>query len=97
VLVITVGMLFPDGNIATMSNNDKAALLTAITWGSDPELTTKRDPVIIMLTDSMKSLHSELRKSSSKYEFINVGLPDRDARVGMFDVMLRKPEARGWL
>lgn len=67
------------GDIATMSPDDRTNIVTLQRWGRDAKIQAAGNPVILT-TSNLSDLASSIRAASSKFEAIEVPLPDFDAR-----------------
>jgi AAA+ superfamily predicted ATPase len=83
VVVDFVEMIVPMGDIAFMSDADKANLVALQRWATDPELTGS-DNLVILVTENLADVHRRL-SSSSQLAALQIPLPseaDRHSFVG---------------
>ena len=79
--------------MATMSPDDRTALVTLQRWGRDPQMMSTGN-MVILITANLADIHPALRAASSRYKAIEIPLPDREARQGYITWYLaRKPDA----
>lgn len=71
----------PNAEIAMMSPDDRTTLVTLERLGADPKI-AETGNLIILVTENVNDLHPALRKSASKFEQIEVPLPNFDERRG---------------
>jgi SpoVK/Ycf46/Vps4 family AAA+-type ATPase len=71
--------LVPASDISTMGVGDRTALLTIERWGRDPRIMSSSN-IVILLTTNLSDLHPKLRTASSRYEAVQVPLPDTATR-----------------
>jgi transitional endoplasmic reticulum ATPase len=70
----------PSADTAAMSADDRTVLVTLERWGRDPYIQATGNPVFLV-TSNLTDLHASIRAASTKYEAVEVPLPDRDARL----------------
>ncbi|MFQ5695923.1 MAG: ATP-binding protein, partial [Terriglobia bacterium] len=93
VIVEYADSLTPAGDMATMSPDDRTALVTLQRWGRDPQLMSTGN-MVVLVTANLADVHPALRAASSRYKAIEVPLPDREARQAYIAWYVeRKPEA----
>jgi SpoVK/Ycf46/Vps4 family AAA+-type ATPase len=71
--------LVPASDISTMGVGDRTALLTIERWGRDPRIMSSGN-IVILLTTNLSDLHPKLRAASSRYEAVQIPLPDTATR-----------------
>lgn len=74
--------LIPAGGIgdkSAMSPDDRAVLVTLLTWAKDLTISKLGNPVFIVARD-MEQIHSDLRHADSGVKAIKIRLPDQAAR-----------------
>lgn len=76
--------LVPNGTLSTMSDADRAVLVTVQRWGSLSSVGTNGH-VVFLVTADRSELHVNLRAASSRWEAIEVPLPDTDERRSYID------------
>lgn len=69
----------PAADAATMGADDRTNLVTLQRWGRDAAIQGAANP-IILTTANLSDINPAIRAASSKYEAIEVPLPDLDAR-----------------
>jgi len=79
VIIDRAELIVPDADLATMNLEDRRALATIVRWGTDSEIEKAGNPVILIV-GTLADLHKELRVARSRFEAIEVPLPDFDAR-----------------
>lgn len=72
--------IVPSADTAAMSSDDRTVLVTLERWGRDPQIQATGNPVFL-ITSNLTDLHTSIRAASTKYEAVEVPLPDRDARL----------------
>lgn len=72
--------IVPSADAAAMSADDRTVLVTLERWGNDPQIESAGNPVFLV-TSNLTDLHASIRAASTKYEAIEIPLPDRDARL----------------
>jgi transitional endoplasmic reticulum ATPase len=72
--------IVPSADTAAMSADDRTVLVTLERWGRDPQIQATGNPVFL-ITSNLTDLHSSIRAASTKYEAVEMPLPDRDARL----------------
>ncbi len=93
VLIEYADSLVPAADMATMSPDDRTALVTLQRWGRDPQLMATGN-MVILITANLADIHPALRAASSRYKAIEIPLPDRQARQDYITWYLaRKPDA----
>jgi transitional endoplasmic reticulum ATPase len=71
--------IVPSADTAAMSADDRTVLVTLERWGRDPQIQATGNPVF-MITSNLTDLHASIRAASTKYETVEMPLPDRGAR-----------------
>lgn len=71
--------IVPSADTAAMSADDRTVLVTLERWGRDPQIQATGNPVFLV-TSNLTDLHTSIRAASTKYEAVEVPLPDQDAR-----------------
>jgi SpoVK/Ycf46/Vps4 family AAA+-type ATPase len=79
VIIDYADLLFPAADPAMMAAGEKTALLTAVKWGTDREIAT-RGNIIIMVTAELFALHPALRAASAGWHAVEVPLPGPEIR-----------------
>ncbi|HIP97510.1 MAG TPA: ATP-binding protein [Anaerolineae bacterium] len=93
VLIEYADSLAPAADMATMSPDDRTALVTLQRWGRDPQMMSSGN-MVILVTANLADIHPALRAASSRYKAIEIPLPDRQARQDYITWYLaRKPDA----
>jgi len=93
VLIEYADSLAPAADMATMSPDDRTALVTLQRWGRDPQMMSSGN-MVILVTANLADIHPALRAASSRYKAIEIPLPDREARQDYIAWYLaRKPNA----
>jgi len=88
--------VFPAADMATMSAEDRTNLITVQRWGRDPDIMRAGNPVFLVAAN-LADLHAGIRAASSKFEAIEVPLPDRAARRAFIDhYTAGKPQVFRW-
>ncbi|MEK6718513.1 MAG: ATP-binding protein, partial [candidate division NC10 bacterium] len=87
-------MLVPDGELSTMSPEDRNNLIFLQRWARDPQI-MERGSLVILVTRNLSDLHSCLRAASSRIEAIALPLPDYEARLAY--IRFLKEESEGGL
>jgi len=96
VIVDFAETIVPAADVATMSPEDRTILVTLSRWGNDPEIAATGNPVFL-LTENLTGLHPAIRAASSKFEAVEVPLPDLDARLAFIEhYAAAKPDAFTW-
>jgi len=72
--------LVPAGDMAALAEGDRTALITLQCWGRDPQIAAAGN-AIFLITANLADLHPTLRAASSRYEAIELPLPDHAARL----------------
>lgn len=72
--------LAPNADVAMLSPEDRESLIILQGWGSDPILAAAGQ-CVILITDTLSSIHPGLTAASSRYESITVDLPNREQRL----------------
>lgn len=73
-------LIIPPSDLATMSPADRAALATIRRWGRDSQYIDAGNP-IFLITNNLSAIHPELRAASSRFETLEVPLPDSPTRA----------------
>ena len=76
--------ILPAADMATMSAEDRTNLITVQRWGRDPDVVRSGNPVFLV-TANLADLHTSIRAASSKFEAVEVPLPDREARLSFIE------------
>lgn len=79
--------LVPNGEISSMSPEDRTILTTLRRWAKDPEIMNLGTP-IIMVTENLMDIHMNLRDTSSQIEAIQVPLPTYEQRLDYINQLL---------
>jgi len=66
--------LVPDGELSSMSEDDRTNLVTLLRWAADPEI-LRSGAVIIMTVGNLADLHAQVRGPASRVETIEIPLP----------------------
>lgn len=82
--------LAPDSSPAMMSPEDRTNLIMLESWGRNPAIIAKGN-MVILTTSNLVDLNSTLRAASSKYEAIEIPLPDTATRSAYIDYYIAKP------
>lgn len=90
VIIEAAEAVIPNGDIATMSPSDRTNLVTIARWGRDPQIMAQGN-IVILITENLSDIHPTIRAASSKYESIEISLPDEAARREFIET-LWKPE-----
>lgn len=80
VIVEYAESIIPDAEMAMLSPEDRTNVITIQRWGTDPRI-QQGGHRIFLLTANLTSLHNMVRAASSKYEAVEIGLPDAPARA----------------
>lgn len=82
--------LFPEGSPTI---DDRTNLVMALQWGRDPKIMSSGNPVLL-ISENYSDLHSQLRAASSRWEAIELPLPDQTKRQNFIDWYLHvnRPE-----
>ena len=86
-------MLVPEGDISTMSSEDRDSLIFLQRWARDPTIMSKGN-LVILTTRNLSDIHSNLRAASSRIEAISIPLPTYEERLAYIQ-FLRKGEGEG--
>lgn len=70
-------LLFPDSDLRS---SDGPVLARLLQWARSPQVAASRH-LLFMVSESLISLHSELRRASSRWEAIRLPLPDTAQRA----------------
>ncbi len=76
--------IVPASDIATMSPDDRTNLVTLTRWGSDPQF-MKSGHFIFLATATLSAIHDSIKAASSKWESIEIPLPNFDERLGFIE------------
>ena len=79
VVIFNAEAVVPDAGMATLSPADRTTLIRLAGWGRDARLSEAGNPVILV-TQTLEDLHATLRAASSKFEAIEIPLPDHAGR-----------------
>jgi transitional endoplasmic reticulum ATPase len=82
--------IFPNGDVATMSPEDRTALTTILRWAKDPEILSIGTP-IILISEILSELHPSLRSPSSRVEAIQIPLPTIKEREEYIAHLMESP------
>lgn len=88
VIIEGAELIVPDGPLSTMSPDDRTTLATISRWGRDPEIVAAGNP-LFLIANNIAALHSDLRAASSRYEAIEIPLPDTAARLRFIERYLQ--------
>jgi len=86
--------VFPNGDIAAMSEPDRTALVSVLKWAKDNEDIRKYGNFIILITNSLSSIHPMLRTPSSRIECIGIRYPDPEERKTFIEETLDEYEKK---
>lgn len=81
VVIDYVEMIAPMGELAFMSENDKANLVAMERWASDPAL-LQSDNLVLLVCETLSDVHRRLR-STTHLVPVYVPLPDLDGRAAL--------------
>ena len=84
VIIEFAELLVPANDIATMPQAERVILETITRWGYNPEIMAAGNPVI-MLTSNLAQIHPMVRSASSKWESIEIPLPDYQTRQAFIE------------
>ncbi|MCI0407242.1 MAG: ATP-binding protein [Acidobacteria bacterium] len=76
-LLVLIGYaetLAPDGELSSMSEDDRTNLVTLHRWAADPEI-LRSGVAIILTVGNLAELHAQLRGPASRVETIEIPLP----------------------
>jgi transitional endoplasmic reticulum ATPase len=82
-------MIAPDADVAFMTHEDKANLVTIRRWSSDPAMLAT-DNLIVLLTESLSDIHRRVL-ASPQLVTVHVPFPDEGARRAFLDHELKEP------
>lgn len=86
--------LAPAGDMAALAEGDRTALITLQRWGRDPQIAAAGNAVFL-ITANLADLHPTLRAASSRYEAIELPLPDYAARLSFIATYRQAQEEAG--
>jgi len=69
--------IFPEGSPTI---DDRTNLVMALQWGRDPQIILSGNPVFLV-TENLTDMHSAIRAASSRWESIEIPLPDQAKRL----------------
>lgn len=72
--------LVPNADVSAMGPDDRTNLITVSKWGADPAIAAAGNP-IFLVTNNLSDVNPAIRAASSKFEAVELNLPDRDARM----------------
>jgi len=78
IIIENAEMLFPAGDMR--QQDERIDLNIALSWGRDPFIQSSGN-LIILLSSSLSEMAAPLRAASSRYEAVEVGMPDFEARL----------------
>lgn len=81
----------PNADMATMSPADRNVLTILRRWGTMPRIVRSGNP-IFLITESLTDLHQSIRTASSKWEAVEVPLPDPETRKKY--IQLKKEDSK---
>lgn len=87
VIVDGAELIIPATDLATMAPPDRVALATIRRWGRDTAIVNSGNPVFLV-TNNISAIHPELRAASSRFEALEVSLPDVDTRKAFIEQWL---------
>lgn len=79
--------LIPNGDISSMSPEDRTILTTLQRWAKEPEIMNLGTP-IILVTENLTDIHANLRSPSAQIEAIQVPLPTYEQRFEYINQLL---------
>lgn len=79
--------LAPATDISIMSVEDRTNLITLQKWGRDMAMANAGNP-IYLITSNLTDIHPSIRAASSKYEAIEIPLPDKAGRLNFISLYL---------
>lgn len=82
--------IIPNGDYATMSPEDRTAVVQIQRWATDSQLSMAANPVIL-ITRNLTDVHQDLRAAGSKVEAIKIPLPDYNERLKYITHILSSP------
>lgn len=86
----------PEAGVSMMPPDDRTNLITLLRWGTDPDIAASGNP-IFLVAQSLTDINSALRAASSKYEAVELPLPDTDIRRSFIEYYAaQKPAAFDW-
>ena len=71
--------LFPAGDLATMSDEDRTHLVTLQRWATEPGVINPGS-VVVLTAANLVDVHLSLRAPGSRLEAVRIPLPDREER-----------------
>ncbi len=72
--------IVPASDVASMSPDDRTNLVTLTRWGCDPQLMSSGN-FIFMTTANLSAINDSIRAASSKWEMVEIPLPNYDERL----------------
>jgi SpoVK/Ycf46/Vps4 family AAA+-type ATPase len=81
--------LVPAADVATMSEADRTNLITVQRWGRDARI-AGRGNAVFLIASNLADVHASVRAASSKYEAIELPLPDHAARLSFIESYRRQ-------
>lgn len=69
----------PTADVSIMSPADRQVLVTLERWGADKRIADTGN-IILLITENVNDLHPALRRAASKFEQIEIPMPDYNAR-----------------
>ena len=79
VIVDGAELIIPASDIATMPPADRTALATIRRWGRDSQV--GENGIVFLVTNNLSAIHPELKAASSRFEALEVTLPDCESRA----------------
>lgn len=80
-------VIIPNGDVNSMSPDDRTNLVTVLRWGRDSEIANASNP-IFLVSENLIDLHGSIRAASSKFEAVEIPLPDRSGRLSFIEWMI---------
>lgn len=84
VVVEFAEVIVPNGDINSMSPDDRTNLVTVLRWGRDSEIANAANPVFL-ISENLIDLHGSIRAASSKFEAVEIPLPSRSDRLSFIE------------
>lgn len=69
----------PNGDVSTMSPNDRTNLVTLSRWGRDPEIEAQGQ-FVFLVTESLDQVNDNLKTAGNKYSIVEVPYPNQAER-----------------
>ncbi len=85
--------IVPNADVSLMSQEDRAVLVTLERLGSDQAI-VQTGNALILLTENVTDLHPSLRRASSKYEQIEIALPNLEERKRFIQHLLKEGKGK---